>query len=399
MLVSLAFRNLFRNLRRTLITSVAVTFGVAIIIVGFGLVDGLDENYLRASRTTATGDVVLRPADYPTDGMDLPLDQAVPVGPDLAAKLDATGPWTSRLLWRGRLVKGVDATRATGVGFDPAKETAVFSREGWAVKGAWPAAGAGEVAIGELLAKLLRIEPGDEIVFEARTRAGAVNALSYEVSALVRSDNAMLDQSAVWMRMEDARALVAVGDERTHVAVLTRDAAGAKAALAGHGWTPSTLHDEVADMLEINVVRRKALSFLVLIIMGIAATGIANTVIMSVYERIREIGTLMAMGLRKAEVRNLFLLEGAVMGVAAGTAGAALGAAFVAYFEEHGFDIGSTVVENSGDLAVSAYLYTKLSPGPVLIALAFGVGVAVLASVWPARFASRLNPADAVRAD
>lgn len=399
MLVSLAFRNLFRNLRRTLITSVAVTFGVAIIIVGFGLVDGLDENYLRASRTTSTGDLVLRPADYPTEGMDLPLDQAVPVPPELAAKLDAAGPWTSRLLWRGRLVNGVDATRATGVGYDPDTETTVFSREAWGVRGAWPAAGAGEVAVGELLAKLLQIQPGDEVVFESRTRAGAVNALPYKVSAVVRSDNALLDQSAVWMRMEDAQALVAVGDERTHVAVLTRDAKGAKAAVAGHGWTPSTLHDEVADLLEINVVRRKALSFLVFIIMGIAATGIANTVIMSVYERIREIGTLMAMGLKKAQVRNLFLLEGAVMGLASGTAGAALGAAFVAYYEVHGFDIGSTIVENSGDLAVSAYLYTKLAPGPVFLALGFGVGVAVLASVWPARFAARLNPADAVRAD
>ena len=73
LLVPLAFRNLFRNVRRTVITSVAVVFGVALQILGWGLADGLDENYLRAGRTTATGDVVLRPDGYPIDGIDFPL--------------------------------------------------------------------------------------------------------------------------------------------------------------------------------------------------------------------------------------------------------------------------------------------------------------------------------------
>ncbi|HNC94883.1 MAG TPA: hypothetical protein PKW90_02100, partial [Myxococcota bacterium] len=75
-LLRLSFRNVLRNPGRTAITSVAVVAGVALMILGWGLVDGVDENVLRASSQTMTGDVLLRPVDYPTDGTSFPLDKA-----------------------------------------------------------------------------------------------------------------------------------------------------------------------------------------------------------------------------------------------------------------------------------------------------------------------------------
>lgn len=411
LLVTLATRNLARNLRRTLITGVTVTFGVAVSVVGWGLVEGLDENVLRAARTTQTGDVLLRPQGYPTDGMDWPLAEAKVPDPALTARLDAAGTWAPRTYAMVRLVKGADAARVLAIAWDPARDGTVFPRDAWTVEGAWPTTAPGGVAaapevsglvLGRGLARLLDVKVDDEVILEGRTREGALNALPFRVTGIVRTDNAAMDNLAAWVRMDDAEALLLLGGARTHVAVKLRDDAEAAALareVATQGWDARTTREEVADVLALNDLRRKALVLLVGVVMAIAGTGIANTVIMSVYERVREIGTLLAMGLRRAQVRALFLLEGAVLGVTAGLAGAGLGAALVVHFQTNGIDLGAELAQAGGNTPMSAVLFTRFTWPPLLGSLAFGVLMAVGASLWPAHHAAGLHPADATRAD
>jgi putative ABC transport system permease protein len=401
MLLGLAARNLLRNLRRTLITSVAVVFGVALSILGWGLVDGLDENSLRASGTTIAGDVLLRPDTYPTDGSEYPLGLSTAVSPELAKALDARGKWTTRVFFSSKLVKGAESARVVGIGYDPAHEDDVFPRSSWTVDGAWPHAGVDQVAVGTGLARLLALSKGDSVVVEARTRAGAINALSYTVSGVVGTDNAALDSLGMWLPMDATTSLLQLEGERTHLALKldhgTADEAAA--ALTGNGWFAQTNRQECADVIALNGIRRRALMVLVGVIMAIAATGIANTVVMSVYERVREIGTLLALGMRKAQIRSLFLLEGAVMGVSAGVLGAGLGVGAVVHWQRVGIALPTDTLQNVGSFPISATLFTHFSWQATLISFVFGIGVAIAASVWPARYAANLNPADAVRAD
>lgn len=396
-ILALAVRNLARNLRRTLITSVAVVFGVALQILGWGLVDGMDENFLRAIATTTSADLLLRPDGYPDDGFSYPLEDARPA-PDLAGRVE--GEVAARAIFQARLVKGPDAARVLGVAYDGVQDPKVFSRAHWATEGRWPERGAAEVVVGDGLARLLGLQLGDGVFLEARSPDGALGALTYTVVGTVHTDNAQLDNLGAWIEMEAAQALLLLGDRRTHLAVAVRgDPERAKAALEGSGWYGRTTRDEAADLLAANQIRRRALVLLVGVIMAIAATGIANTVIMAAYERVREIGTLLAMGMKRAEVGRMFLYEGAVMGTVAGLTGAVMGSSAVIYWERVGIDLSGATQAAMKDMAVSAYLYTKFGWPPVLFALVFSVTVAVLASVQPARFAARLNPADAVRAD
>lgn len=394
-LFSLAVRNLGRNLRRTIITSTAVVFGVAIMIIGWGLVDGLDENVLRAARGTTTGDLLLRPADYPTDGLTWPVDESLP-----PPTLSVEGDVTARALFSGRIVHGADAMRGIVVAYDPATEEAVFPREGFALEGAWPSAEKPGVVLGHRLGELLGVKPGDEVMVEARTRAGAINALSYPVTGLVRVNSGQFDAAGLWMPMPAAEELAVLEGARTHVAVRLRSGSpeAAKAALAAPGWTAVTLREDCADLIALNSVRRKALTVLVGMIMLIAATGIANTVIMAAFERVREIGTLLSLGMRKADVRMLFLMEGAAMGLGAGLVGALLGSVAVRYWEANGIDIGGAV-NAIGGFGMSSFLYTRFSLLNTVLSFVLGLGIAVVASIWPARLAANLNPADAVRAD
>jgi putative ABC transport system permease protein len=256
------------------------------------------------------------------------------------------------------------------------------------------------VAVGYQLARLLRVGEGTDIVLQARTRDGAINANTFRVVGLVRSDNSTFDSLAAWLEFTDATPLALLGNARSHVAVRTPgEHAAAAAALAGHGFHVSTLEQECDDMLALNRIRRRFLSVVVGMIMLIAAVGIANTVIMAAFERVREIGTLLALGMRRRDIRLLFMLEGGVMGMTAGLLGAALGGGAVWHWSVAGIDLSDVVQSVGSNMAMSTMIYTQFTWSAVVGAVGFGVGVSVLASLWPANWASRIVPADAVKAD
>ena len=165
----------------------------------------------------------------------------------------------------------------------------------------------------------------------------------------------------------------------------------------------TTWEIETLPLVEAQDMRQKMMDTMVLALMAMAATGIANTVLMAAYERIREIGTLQAMGMTREGVVGMFVAEGFLMGLVGATGGALLGGGAVWWWATHGIDLGPMIEANSkgggyDSVAFSTMLYLNFSWPTIAVAIAFGVAVAVLASVYPAVLASRLAPADAVRA-
>jgi putative ABC transport system permease protein len=335
--------------------------------------------------------------------MDWPLALARPVSPSMVSALDAAGTWAPRVVASVRLVKGADASRVLVTGYDAARDPVVFPRAGWHLAGAWPEAPAGVegggLVVGAGLAGTLRLAVGDRVVLEGRTREGALNALPFVVRGVVATDHAGLDNTTAWVRMEDAEALLRTDGAVTHVALDVPGDEAAPGSVTVPGWNARTTREEVAETLALNEIRKKSLVLFVGVVMAIAATGIANTVVMSVFERVREIGTLLSLGMRRAEVRALFLLEGGAMGLAAGALGAALGTCLVLYFSRDGIQLGGTLTRVGGNAPISAVLYTRFTWPPLLGSLGFGFAASLLAAVWPASHAARLHPADATRAD
>lgn len=400
-LLSLGFRNLLRNKFRTAISSVVVMVGVALQIFGWGIVDGGDENVLRAAASTMTGHVLMRPADYPTDALSWPLAEAKLPPPELLSTADGLGTVAPRLMFNARMVAGSESSRVLVVGYDPAQDPQVFPHDRWDLEGAWPAAGQSQLVVGDKLARLMEVKVGSEIILEARSFPGALNAYTYTVTGLVHCDSAMLDNIGLWLPLDLADQLVLTEGRRTHLALKldTVEPAAAAAKLGSFGFSARTTEEETADLLALGVIRRRAISILVAIIMFIAATGIANTVVMAAYERVREVGTLMAFGMPRRGVLQLFLIEGAVMGISAGLIGATIGSAANLYFSKEGIDLSSQMAAAGDSISMSAILFTKFRWGPVIGSLFFAVAVAVLASIYPARYAAGLVPADAVRAE
>ncbi len=393
-LVRLAFRNVLRHPRRSLLSAAPVVAGVAVSILGTGLVGGLDENVIRAQINTASGHVLLRGPGVSQEGISHEIDDLEPLPQSLLDRLEGLN-WTPRVEFDLRLVGGMDSIRAVGVGYDPHREEQVFSRETQKLKGGWPTERG--VVVGAGLAAVMDLEVGDSVMLQARTSQGAQNAMSLEVVGLVSTQNLAVDNSRVFLPMPLAEEFVRVPGP-SHVAIRLERRAEAKATAdrLNIPWKATTYEEEAGDILSINRVRRKAISILVLVVMGIAATGIANTVIMAVYERVREVGTLLAMGMPPGSVRALFLLEGAFMGAASATLGAILGG----WANHHLSTVGISLAglpDAGAQLGMSTTLYTSFSWWVVVGAAVFGIGVAVLSSLWPAGHAASLAPALAVR--
>jgi len=396
--VGLAARNLVRNVRRTLITGVVVVAGVAFLIQGMGVVDGLDENAIRAQIDTLGGHVTLTPPDYPTEGFTSPVEDLEPVPRELETRL-AEHTWAPRLRFDVRLIRGPDSALVRGVGFDPVRDTAVFPRDDLALEGTFPEAGEQAVVLGSKLARLVGAGVGDSLTIQVRTAQGAQNALGFRVAGLMTTHNGLLDNFTVLMPMDRALDLVrAEGPSHLSLRLESREDAPSVAAALADPWTATTYLEEAEDILAINRIRRNAMSLMVFVVLLVAGIGIANTIIMSVYERVKEIGTLAALGMEPRAIGLLFLAEGAILGVVASVVGAAIGGTVTYRLSVAGIDVGA-FPEAGTEVAFSSILYTRLDPSMLVVAVIFGIVTATLASVFPALHAVRLNPADAVRAD
>jgi putative ABC transport system permease protein len=156
--------------------------------------------------------------------------------------------------------------------------------------------------------------------------------------------------------------------------------------------------------MRVMEMRQTMLDLVALALMAVAATGIANTVLMAAFERVREIGTLRALGMTRRGVVGMFVTEGLFMGIVGSLVGALLGGWAVWHWSVNGIDMTPLIDEFSeggtyDGIPFSAMLYTEWSEPVIVGAVVFGVVVAMLASIYPAVIASRLVPAEAVRAE
>lgn len=403
LLLRLALLNLWRSKRRTVLSTAAIMFGVFFLIAGRSLVGGLNESIYQATIQGLTGHVTLLPANYPDTPLQHPLDDLLVVGPELRTTLDQQAQaWTERLLFTATVVSGADSLRVRAIGFDPVRDPAVFPRELWKVRGAEPREAGDGLLVSTSLAALLDVEPGGRVVLKVRTRDGALNALDLPVAGVVDTGNVALNQLTLLLPMALAQDLVrAQAPSHISLRLDERDAApsvAATLAAAAPGQRAVTWVTESEDMMRVQEFRVAALNMLVGMLMVMSSLAIANTILMAAHERVREIGTLRSMGLSRRGVLGLFIAEGAFMGAVAGLVGAGAGAVFAFRLSRIPIDLGALMEERGVNLPVAAYLFGRFDLPLVVFPWFVSIGVAIAASVYPAVVASRMEPADAVRA-
>ena len=405
LILRLASRNLFRQVRRNALSMVSIIMGVFVIVMGTGFARGINENVIRGQIDSASGHVSAVPKDYPTAGFRHPVEDAFALPSEAATWLDEnTTAWTPRILAAPRAIHKRDAMRVRLIGAGP-RDAEVFHRRDWKVQGAYPTPDGTQILVGKLPAKLLRVGVGDVVTLETRTVDGAMNAMRYQVSGILESGNPLIDNVAMFLPLEVADQLLAADGRVTQVAAMVENRNDHAALVAGMreripGIEVRTWQSEVRELIELGEVRERMFNFIGLALLLMAATGIANTILMAAFERVGEIGTLRSMGLQRRGVVAMFALEGFWMGLVGGVIGIVSSGAICWHYSHNGIDMMSLIeakADQMSNMPVSAMLYIDFSVGTLGMALAVAVGVAVLASIYPALSASNISPAEAVR--
>lgn len=407
-LFRLALKNLLRSKRRTLLASAAVVVGIFYLVVGQAFIGGFEESIIRGATDATLGHLALQPKDYPDEPLTFPLDELLEIDAPTRAWLDEQKAWTSRLNFQVTLVHEGESLRAQGIAYDPERDAEVFSRATWTSDGDEPKTAADGIFVGHMLAKNLEVEKGDDVILQVRTAAGAINAMPVPVAGVLSSGNPMLDSLAIFAPRDLATELLRTeGINQVSVLLASRDDIDtATAELAplsdAGGFEVVTWVEETKDLLALQQLRRTMLNVLVGMLLLMSSMAIANTILMAAHERVREIGTLRAMGMSRRGVLGLFLAEGSLIGAVAGIAGAIPSAAIAWNYSNNPIDFGKLMEGQAAagaTISFSSFVYTEFSVPIIVVPLVISFLVALVASIYPAITASAMEPADAVRAE
>jgi len=249
-------------------------------------------------------------------------------------------------------------------------------------------------------------DSGTYIDLLASTGSGAPNAVSLSITAAQRQPNKVLDDSFVAMHLQQAQKLVFADDSRVSAIILqlvnTNLMEEAQTHLENllNSINNGEPKYEVKNFTQFNTEFYQVMNmffvifiFVALVISLVVLFTTINTMTMSVMERIAEIGSLRAMGLRRSAVRWQFLLEGTVVGITGATLGILLSVILIQIFNHSGFSW--TPPGNTENVPLQIILFSN----PVLVAGTWGlmVCVVIISSLTPARFAAKMNIVDAIR--
>jgi putative ABC transport system permease protein len=398
-LLRIALRNVTRNRRRTLITLSAVLVGVGAAVLTRAVMNGLQQAMVTNVTAALTGAVQVHRAGYMKNVLSTPLALDLPADEAFLARVRAVPGVTAvapRIQFAGSLSLGEEESLFLALtALDPAAEARVCPHRAGTFTAGSRFDTPGALLLGDAVAQTVGARLGAEAVLLAPDRDGALNGELARVSGGMRSVMPGEPKTAVvplalaqrLLRMEGRATELAVAVERLEeapqVAARLREALGAGYEV--HTW------DEVLPELRQGQQRQNALiGAIAAVFLLLMLLGVANTMLMSALERTREVGTMMAVGLRRGRVLALFLLESVALGALGASLGALLGAGVAAWMARDGLLFQAPMMSVPFDIrphVAAGYLVR------IVLFATLGSGVFGL---YPAWRASRMRPVEAL---
>jgi putative ABC transport system permease protein len=408
--VKIAVRNLLRYTRRSLLTVSLIAFGVVFVLVFVALAGSFKDAIVASITDSYLGHLQVHRRGYVASIESLPLNlnlepaQLAAIQATLGTEPDVAAA-SERIKFNAMFSTFVETTGLRVTAVHPEQEFAVCPHlPTRVVQGdRTPAALApGKILVPELLARGMGVKVGDTVVVVATNKDGSVNGKTLLVSGILESATGPGGRDG-YINVEDAREILRMpGREAMEVAIRLRDfgqvervgrllrerlegGGGQPAALEVHTWSQLSPFASVARLIDVMAL------FMKLMLIAIVLISVLNVMIMAVYERVREIGTIAAIGTLPRRILSLFLVEGVLLGAAGAAAGVLAGAAIIL-----ALNVWRVSVTFGGALQLFV-LSPRIDPVEVGLASAMVIAVSVLASVQPAVRASRMEPIDALR--
>jgi putative ABC transport system permease protein len=402
-LVRMAWRNVWRNKRRTLIAVVAIALGLVFLAFMDGSIAGFQQAIFGNAVRLQGGNVQIHAPGYGEKAKRLPLLPLADAGVVVrAARTQSQVVAASRRINTGGFVSSREATMPVIItGIEPELEAPVGLLAGNISQGRYlTAADEDLILVGQAMATRLKVAVGDRITLLGRATHERMRRRTMTVIGIYDLGLPEAEKQMVYISLAEAQTLFDLRDQATEVVVALHSVGQEEAVVAAlQAALPAY---EVASWQELNPemnqslqVDKQVMSIFGLVVLLIAGVGILNLMLMAVFERTREIGLLAAMGLKQHEILSLFLLEGILIGLLGSLVGGVVGGLVVGGVGHVGIKLS---IAEMGEMM--ALLGDRLYPTlriDLLLGRALTVAViAALASLYPAWQASRREPAEAL---
>jgi len=404
----IAIRNLLRYKRRTLLTASLITIGVVFVLV-FMSVSGSFKNMMIGQITDSMlGHLQVHRKGYVASIDNLPLNLNMKAG--AAKRVEAVlddrteiAAWSPRIKFGGMFSNFAETTNIRLNGVIPEKEFATTPLLPSRILDGAKEIKQGEILIPELLAKGMKVKVGDVVVIVATNKDGSVNGKQFKVGGILQSVTGPGGRDG-YIHFDDAVEVLRMEEpEVSEIAIRLKKFDGlhnftaalearltqelnkeGKPIFEVHTWEQLSPFYNVARMIDVMTF------FIKLMLIAIVLISIMNVMIMAVYERIREIGTIAAIGTLPGKILSMFVIEGFCLGIVGAVIGNIVGIALVSIINM------SRITFNFG-MQQGLVLQATIKPADLFIISLTVIIVSVIASLQPAFKASRMEPIEALR--
>lgn len=403
LMMKLAWRNLFRNKRRTIIAGIAIGVGLAALIFTDAVIQGMKRQLIRSATAAYLGEGQIHRRGFRlTQEAELTINDPAKVRDELE-KDGNVEAFASRAEGFGMITSPGDVSSVMLVGVDPGKEKRLSRvddniRQG----GFFEGSNEQDLVIGSDLADILEVTLGDRIVITvSQARTGELAQDMFRVSGIYEFGVKEMDGGFAFVRLTKAEQMLGIGDGIHEIALKFKSIGFATekdnpfwekfSAEGNEAVSWAVLLPQLLGVLDMVWI---SLAFMAVLLFGVVAFGIINTLFMSLYERMFEFGVLRAVGTRPSGVRRLIVFEAGALALLSIAMGSALGLALTLIVSRTGIDYRG--IEFAGT-AFYDLLYPVLHVQQFIIYPLAVFVFTLLVGLYPARVAGKMRVADALR--
>ena len=402
--LKMAWRNLWRNWRRTSIALVAMVLGLILLLFFDGMIKGSDQAIYGNAVRLYGGNIQVHAAGFRAKANRLPLYPLIDAGTIVqTVRAQPQVVAAAQRINTGGLIRSREGAFPVSItAIEPTIEAPYSIQAANVTAGRFLLEGEGDaILIGKGLADLLQVSAGERVTLLGHSKHEAMRQRTMTIVGIYDLKMPELEKRMVFMTLPEAQTLYNLRDQSTEIAISLQNVnqegatiAALQAALPDYeidSW--STLRPEIRETLQTKLAFT---SFFGIFVILIASIGILNLQLMAVFERTREMGVLAALGMKGRQVIGLFLLEGTLIGVLGAVIGGLLGGLLMGLLSQIGIDFSFSAGLGEITALMGDRLYPTVTIGGIISRGLIVIFIAALASLYPAWQAARKEPADAL---
>lgn len=402
MLIKLAWRNIWRNKRRSLVVLLSVIVGVNSLLFMDGLTNGMIYQMLANQISNNISHIQIHKNGF-TDNKVIQSNIPDPLIVEDALKNNpSVKSYSKRVVTFGLLSS---ATNSAGVflnGIIPKDEIKVSNISNSIVEGEYFTGGEREIVLGTKLAEKLEVGLGDKVVALSNMPTGKIGSEVFRITGLYKTPSSEFDKSFIYIPIKTAQSMLQLDDKVFEFAIVTKNINSTEMvknellAELGSKYEVQSYKDLLPLLIIWMDMYKESLVFINFIVGLALIFGIINSMLMAVYERINEFGVLMAIGMKNIKMFFMVVFEAVILGIFGTLIGLASGLLINWPISIIGIDL-SLFAEGLNSYGVGAVIYPTLSFENFIMTLLMIPVVSVLGAIYPAYKAIKLDPIYAIR--